>query len=331
MTVSGNLPISVVVPVYNAGEYLRGAVDSVLAQTFRDFELILIDDGSTDGSGAVCDEYAARDPRVRVRHGRNGGICASRNAGMEMARGEWLAFCDHDDAVRPTWLEKLYAAAGKTDCVYVQSGWEYYERLADGTTKLKERSRCDTYGWSLDDRGMDFSRRFTERSQFVWNGLYSRVWLADNGIRFDPFFRFGGEDWLFNSQVAAKAGKGLWIGDRLYVHYKNEGLSASSGNFEARVSGHEYLLDRQIEAFAPLSEYVCGFCLLWNLSMITRYLLAGKDADEKKSVVRRLSRKYRKYLSFGCRYGLKSSAAMWLLKAGLFALYVRLQSGRGNG
>ena len=328
MTVSRNLPISVIMPVYNAGRYLRPAIDSVLAQTFRDFELLLIDDGSTDGSGAVCDEYASRDSRVRVKHGRNGGICASRNAGMDMACGEWLAFCDHDDIARPLWLEKLYAAARKAGCAYVQSGWEYYERLADGTTKLKARSRYETHEWSFDDRGMDFSRKFTERSQFVWNGIYSRAWLADNGLRFDSLFKFGGEDWLFNSQVAAKAGRGLWIGDRLYVHYKNEGLSASSGNFEARVSSHEYLLDRQIEVFAPLSEYVCGFCLLWNLSMITRYLLAGKSADEKKFVVRRVVRKHRKYLSFGCRYGFKSSVAMWLLKTRMFALYVRFQSER---
>lgn len=96
--------ISIIVPVYNADKYLRRCVDSILAQTFTDFELLLIDDGSNDCSGVICDEYAVNDSRVRVFHKPNGGVSSARNVGLDNARGEWITFCDADDFVSPWWL-----------------------------------------------------------------------------------------------------------------------------------------------------------------------------------------------------------------------------------
>lgn len=91
--------ISVIVPVYNAGKALRRCIDSILEQTFTDFELLLIDDGSTDGSGCICDEYAAQDTRVRVFHKENGGVSSARNLGLDNACGEWVTFVDADDKI----------------------------------------------------------------------------------------------------------------------------------------------------------------------------------------------------------------------------------------
>lgn len=99
--------VSVIVPVYNAGVYLEKCINSILGQTLRDFELILCDDGSTDGSGAICDEYAARDPRIQVIHQKNGGSSAARNAGIRKASGEFFSFIDSDDYVEPDFLETL--------------------------------------------------------------------------------------------------------------------------------------------------------------------------------------------------------------------------------
>ena len=107
--------IFVTVPVYNVEAYLRRCVDSILRQTFSDFELILVDDGSPDNSGAICDEYAERDNRVRVIHQANGGLSAARNAGIDWAfahsDSQWLTFIDSDDWVHPEYLELLLAAA----------------------------------------------------------------------------------------------------------------------------------------------------------------------------------------------------------------------------
>ena len=94
-----NPKISVIVPVYNVERYLRRCIDSILAQTFTDFELLLIDDGSKDSSGEICDEYAAKDSRIIVFHKENGGVSSARNVGLDNVRGEWVAFVDADDKI----------------------------------------------------------------------------------------------------------------------------------------------------------------------------------------------------------------------------------------
>lgn len=96
--------ISVIVPVYNVEQYLPRCIDSILVQTFTDFELLLIDDGSTDSSGDICDEYAKKDNRIRVFHKKNGGVSSARNVGLDNAKGEWLAFIDSDDTVDTEYL-----------------------------------------------------------------------------------------------------------------------------------------------------------------------------------------------------------------------------------
>lgn len=99
--------VSVIVPVYRAEEYLNRCVDSILAQTFTDFEVILVDDGSPDHCGEICDDYARRDPRVRVFHKENGGVSSARNVGLNHACGEWIAFVDADDWILPHYLEAI--------------------------------------------------------------------------------------------------------------------------------------------------------------------------------------------------------------------------------
>ncbi|MCR4604953.1 MAG: glycosyltransferase [Eubacterium sp.] len=107
--------ISITIPVYNSEKYLRACIDSVLNQTYTDFELLLVDDGSTDGSGEICDEYAKKDSRVRVFHTPNGGSSAARNYGIDRAQGEYLGFIDSDDEIEPDMYELLYELITKED------------------------------------------------------------------------------------------------------------------------------------------------------------------------------------------------------------------------
>lgn len=100
--------ISVIVPVYNVEKYLHRCVDSILAQTFTDFELLLVNDGSKDSSGVICDEYAAKDSRVKVFHKENGGVSSARNLGLDNAKGEWVTFVDSDDWVSNTMYEAMF-------------------------------------------------------------------------------------------------------------------------------------------------------------------------------------------------------------------------------
>ena len=99
--------ISVIVPVYNVEPYLRECIESILGQTYRDFELILVNDGSTDDSGTICDEYAAQDTRIRVLHQKNSGVSVARNVGLDSVQGEYIAFVDSDDRVSKDYLAYL--------------------------------------------------------------------------------------------------------------------------------------------------------------------------------------------------------------------------------
>lgn len=119
---------SVIVPVYNVEPYLRECIDSVLSQTYRDFELILVDDGSPDNCGAICDEYAAKDDRIRVIHQEQSGVSVARNAGLDAARGEYIAFVDSDDWIFPNYLSYLMRAIEENQADISVVG---FQRFAD--------------------------------------------------------------------------------------------------------------------------------------------------------------------------------------------------------
>ena len=108
--------ISIIVPIYKTEQYLQRCIDSILAQTFTNFELLLIEDGSPDNSGKICDKYALKDSRIKVYHKENGGVSSARNLGLDHATGEWITFCDSDDWVNKDWLE-LFILNSNTDMV----------------------------------------------------------------------------------------------------------------------------------------------------------------------------------------------------------------------
>lgn len=108
--------ISVIVPVYNVERYLEKCIKSICGQTFAGLEIILVNDGATDRSGAICDEWARKDPRIRVIHKENGGLSDARNAGIEIASGQWYMFVDSDDTISPDTIARLYQAASENHC-----------------------------------------------------------------------------------------------------------------------------------------------------------------------------------------------------------------------
>jgi len=119
--------ISIIVPVYKAEQYLPQCIESILAQTFTDFELILVDDGSPDDCGAICDEYAKKDARIKVIHQPNSGVSVARNAALDIARGKYIMFCDSDDWVEPEWCECLYNAIQTPNVVMAVCGHKLWK------------------------------------------------------------------------------------------------------------------------------------------------------------------------------------------------------------
>lgn len=210
--------ISVIVPVYQVAQYLSRCVDSLLNQTVRDFELILVDDGSTDGSGELCDRYAAQDSRIRVIHKPNGGLSSARNAGMDIAGGAYYLFCDSDDYVEPDWIEGFLPYLSQAQDTFVFCGF-----LLE--TEEKPQPAAET---EMVFRGglSDFLRFFARnRAGFAWNVLYSAEVIRRNRIRFDTQVII--EDLPFNL-IYLESMKGiLYTGhqDYHYVQYSTGTLS----------------------------------------------------------------------------------------------------------
>ena len=183
--------ISVIVPIYKAEQTLRRCVDSLLAQTHSDFELLLVDDGSPDGSGAICDEYAAKDSRVRVFHKDNGGVSSARQVGLDHSRGEYLIHVDSDDWVSPRMLEELYRKAVSDDADMVIC--DYY--LDDGHHQEYVRQQPT----SLDSASV-LRELFCHLEGFCWNKLVRRSCCQSYGVRF-PHDLFLCEDLYFNASL----------------------------------------------------------------------------------------------------------------------------------
>ena len=161
-----NFPkISVIVPVYNTEMYLRRCIDSVLTQSYKDFELLLIDDGSKDSSGAICDEYAARDSRVKVFHKENGGVSSARNAGLAIASGDWIMHLDGDDWIEPDMLERLIRKGEDTGADIVMGDFLFAYSDRDILYSLPD--------WD-NNKTASLNRYITSVWTCVWGGIHKR-------------------------------------------------------------------------------------------------------------------------------------------------------------
>lgn len=190
------MTISIIIPVYNAGDTLSRCVDSVLAQSFGDFEVLLVDDGSTDSSAKICDEYAAKDSRVRVFHKENGGVSSARNVGLDHALGEWVCFCDADDFLPAgAWTEKLLAV--EADMLI----GSYEEVKADGRRTLRLLDDA-AYRGGAEVRRL-CSERLTHPAFHTLWGKFFRRGLLD-GLRLDGRLT-NGEDTLYLLRCLAQA------------------------------------------------------------------------------------------------------------------------------
>lgn len=169
--------ISIIVPVYKAEKYLSRCIDSILKQTFSDFELILIDDGSPDKSGALCEDFANKDTRIRVFHQENQGVSAARQKGLDNAFGEFIIHADSDDWVEPDWLEELYKKAVETNADIVSC--DYLKEYKDYTINKSERPT------SFDNIQIIKDLLYEKIWGSTWNKLIKRKWFINN-IRFNP-------------------------------------------------------------------------------------------------------------------------------------------------
>lgn len=204
--------ISVIVPIYNAGKYLSRCIDSILSSTFTDIELLLINDGSKDNSGAICDDYAVKDSRVRVFHKENGGVSSARNRGLDNAKGEWITFVDSDD-----WIEKtaLYNMLEESDADLIVGAMYFANDNTIGTFPTKGKVE----GEKLDSLLAKYIDHYSICGPCA--KLFKNKIIQDNHIRFDEMLTFG-EDSVFVKIYLIKT-YSLRIVNSLCYHYNDIG------------------------------------------------------------------------------------------------------------
>lgn len=232
--------ISVIVPVYKAEKYIRRCVDSILAQTFTDFELLLVDDGSPDNSGAICDEYAAKDSRIKVFHKENGGVSSARNLGLDNASGEWITFVDADDWIAKTFLESLYKPVSDGKNVdFVQGGCLNY---ANGEVVCINQ-KYDDY------TGNDYAKLFAEFRGLVVSKLFKAILLrTESGhLYFDEKIAIA-EDMLFTLEYLPRVEKYAFVEETGYYYRKDNPHSATTAKRKSNYEAELYSFRRKFKA-----------------------------------------------------------------------------------
>lgn len=211
--------ISIIIPVFNSEKYLKQCIESVINQTYADFELLLINDGSTDYSGEICDEYALKDNRIKVFHQKNAGVSAARNLGLNHALGEWITFVDSDDYVGIDFLKDF-------DLEYDLILLNTYKSVDD---KLIKFLNFDNSVHELDD----FLNKFRLYPNFSapWAKYFKREIILNNKIKFNIELNYG-EDTLFNLTYL-KFAKKILTTNKAYYYYRDteNGLSKAKFNY----------------------------------------------------------------------------------------------------
>ena len=267
---------SVIVPVYNVKDYLHECVDSILAQTFTDFELILVDDGSTDGSGAICDAYAQQDARVQVVHKENGGQSTARNCGVNKAQGQFVVFLDSDDFLAmPKFLEDVQAKVTEKTQVVLFRYKKYYRP-----------DKQDDCGISLanirfENKGELFYELVKRDAFFCscWSKCVSLNLLRTNNIRFDEHLMCEDMDWYYSLLQYAEH---FVVIDQAYICYRQRENSVTSSFKEKSIADYIKTLQKWERVFSELPEGREKQALLSSLAKLYCNLLISYSRHRAK-------------------------------------------------
>lgn len=242
------IKVSVIVPVYNSEDYVGATVDSIINQTLKDLEIILVNDGSTDNSGKICDEYAKKDERIKVVHKPNGGLADARNAGMKVVNGKYMMFIDADDLFEVDSCEHMYNTIEKNEVDYVIGNYQMMDN--DGTKWPNSAFDVEKYkDFKLDIH--DFKNSFFVMNSTAWNKIYRTQFLRDNNITFDV--PAPAEDAYFTSVCYMKAVYGFYTNKVIYL-YRNSPNSISKGRSAKYFNGINYAYKRIYDTFKENGE-----------------------------------------------------------------------------
>lgn len=279
--------VSIIVPVYKVEKYLRKCVESILSQTYHDIEVILVDDGSPDSCGKICDEYALADGRVKVIHQTNGGLSAARNAGIDIASGEFLSFVDSDDYIEPEMIERLLAPFCMGSCDISMCGCRTIDELG---AEISTDSFSEEY-LSGDEL---LKQVILPLKTASWNKLFSRKVIRD--ARF-PIGKIHGEDLVFLSELIDRNVCLATVPYCGYNYVKHSGSITTSG-FSERSFDEVFCKDTAAERikniFPDYEKQLRMWCFRARMNVLRKMMIhdAGGYLTQKHAYLRWLRENY---------------------------------------
>lgn len=268
--------VSVIVPVYKAEQYLDRCVKSILEQTYQNFELILVDDGSPDNSPSLCDEWAKNDNHIYVIHKKNGGASSARNAGLKIAKGRWIAFADSDDWLDRTALKTLYDLANQYNVPMAIGGMRVAQKYTDASIVMKQSARVLS---NADLMSRFFRLNGEPDTHSVWGAIIRRDILEDYSFIEGRM----NEDVETCYYLARKCEAAVYTDAPLYNYFKNiEGVT-NSGFSKKKLDLLDIwdIVQKQVEQFTPEYSYACEMnCKRARFTLLTQMSLNGYDHDD---------------------------------------------------
>lgn len=291
--------ISVIIPVYNVEQYLEKSLNSVINQTYRNLEIICVDDGSTDKSGTIIDEYASKDSRIKVIHKENKGVASARNCALEIATGEYITFLDPDDWVEPemykVMIEKMEKYKAKVSVCGIYKNWPDKE--------IEMKNEVDIPEDSIISRD-NFLKYCFKRYEYMgfcgylWNKIFTREILIDpcshEKMIFDESFQVA-SDLMFFAPIAVNVESSVYINKPLYHYFQRTDSLIHKGDLKKRI-GSLLMYDKVIEIYKQcgireeIIDYIKRF-YTYHASLLTEVAIRNND-DVNVEIFRKEIGKY---------------------------------------
>lgn len=315
------MKISVIVPLYNAEKYLRDCIESILSQTFTDFECMLIDDGSKDNSLNICFEYAAKDNRIKVIQNEHKGVSYARNTGLKMAKGEYISFVDSDDEISDSMFETMVNHMDNNDYDIVQCGYDYI--MEDEKKSLPYTIESELEIVSGKDMLKKFGLEYSEIYFVLWNKLYKRSLFKN--IEF-PLGKLH-EDEFVTYKIYYKTKRAVLLKDCMYSYYKRLGSITNTYSVNRLESFIEYNKLR-INYFKKKDREIFNSMLyVFYITLFQNYEMCNKArfSRKQKKTLTLLAKEYYKEFCTIKRIKFKSKLHVWV-RILLMTLYLPVSS-----
>ena len=320
--------VSIIVPIYNVEKYLDRCMNSLVNQTLKDIEIIMVDDGSPDNCPKMCDEWAKKDSRIKVVHKKNGGLGYARNSGLDVATGEYVAFVDSDDYVEASMYEVLYNTAKNNQCNAVFSGFyqDYYTEVSEKreVTKYTEFGRDVLGNLAINFiAAPPYCKNEYVHEMSVWHSVYLRDTIEENSIRFVSERIYASEDVPFQIDFLKMSEKIAFIPDCFYHYCYNEGSLTKQFDLKKynAICSLFYLLKDKTSKLDPTALRAKRLFIGYSRTAIRQ--IASSVSDNKIDMIKEICQNniWNDISDYKCHYlPLHSAVMFYLIKHKLYHL-----------